>query len=116
NHLPAYSMELGVALDGDRHVQAVDRIIEIARERSEADGLYHTSPIALRFVAPSRAYASMMHDRATMMIELIMVDGSRGGYALLDGYEERLADLDVRPHWGQLNALTADRVRALYPR
>jgi hypothetical protein len=114
NHLPAYSMELGVALDG-RHIEAVDRIVEIARLRA-GEGIYHTSPIALRFVAPSRAYASMMYDRATMMIELIMVNGSRGGYALLEGYEERLADLDVRPHWGQYNTLTGDRVRALYPR
>jgi hypothetical protein len=115
NHLPAYSMELGVGLAGERHLAAVDRILEVARVRA-AEGLYHSSPVALRFVAPSRAYASMMYDRATMMIELIMVDGSRGGYALLEGYEERLADLDVRPHWGQYNTLTPDRVRALYPR
>ena len=35
--------------------------------------LFHTSPIALRFVAPSHAYASMMHGHGTMMIELILV-------------------------------------------
>jgi hypothetical protein len=35
-----------------------------------------------------------------MMIELFMVDGSRGGYELLAGYEDRLSDLAVRPHWG----------------
>ena len=45
-----------------------------------------------------------------------MVEGSRGGYALLEGYEERLADLDVRAHWGQYNTLTGSRVRELYPR
>jgi L-gulono-1,4-lactone dehydrogenase len=44
------------------------------------------------------------------------VNGSRGGYELLAGYEERLADLEVRPHWGQYNTLTANRVRHLYPR
>jgi hypothetical protein len=112
NKLPAYSMELGVALEGGRHLEAVDRILAIARE-SRAK---HTSPIALRFVAPSRAYASMMYDRATMMIELIMVDGTRGGYELLAGYEQRLADLDVRAHWGQVNAVGAARARVLYPR
>ncbi len=116
NHLPAYSMELGVALEDDRHLRAVDRILAIAEERRDKDRIYHTSPIALRFVAPSSAYASMMYDRATMMIELIMVDGSRGGYALLEGYEVRLADLGVRPHWGQHNALTPGRASALYPR
>jgi L-gulono-1,4-lactone dehydrogenase len=114
NHLPAYSMELGVALEGGRHVEAVDRILATARERA-AERIFHTSPIALRFVAASDAHASMMHGRATMMIELIMVAGSRGGYTLLEGYEERLADLDVRPHWGQYNTLGAERVADLYP-
>ena len=50
-----------------------------------------------------------------MMIELIMVAGSRGGYTLLEGYEERLADLDVRPHWGQYNTLDAERIARPLP-
>ena len=58
----------------------------------------------------------MMHGQPTMMIELILVDGTRGGDELLAGYEERLADLGARPHWGQINALTPERVRELYPR
>ncbi len=115
NKLPAYSMELGVALEGNRHLEAVDRILAIAEERKR-ERLVHTSPIALRFTAGSPAYASMMHGGATMMIELIMVDGSRRGYELLDGYEARLADLGARPHWGQYNTLTPERARALYPR
>jgi hypothetical protein len=114
NKLPAYSMELGVGLEDDRHLEAVDRILTIAAERREQEGLYHTSPFSLRFVAPSQALASMMYDQATMMIELIMVNGSRGGYELLAGYEERLADLSVRPHWGQINNLSEERVRELY--
>jgi len=116
NHLPAYSMELGVSLEDDRHLVCIDRLLEIAAERRKREHLIHTSPIALRFVAPSKALASMMHERRTMMIELIMIVGTRGGERLLAGYEERLADLDVRPHWGQLNALTPERVVQLYPR
>lgn len=115
NKLPAYSSELAVSLEDGRHVAAVDRILEIAKEMRREKRLVHTSPIALRFVAPSPALASMMHRRATMMIELIMVDKTRGGYRLLDTYEERLADLDVRPHWGQYNKLTRERIEALYP-
>jgi hypothetical protein len=114
NVLPAYSMELGIAVDG-RHVEAVDRILGIAAERA-AEGVYHTSPFSLRFVAPSRAYASMMHGQPTMMIELIMVAESRGGIALLEGYEEALEDLGVRPHWGQINALDPERLPGLYPK
>jgi hypothetical protein len=113
NHLPAYSMELGVAVDG-KHVEAVDRILEIAGRRAK-EGLYHSSPFSLRFVAASDASASMMQGQKTMMIELIMVDDSRGGYTLLEGYESRLADLGARPHWGQYNTLTAERIKQLYP-
>jgi L-gulono-1,4-lactone dehydrogenase len=116
NHLPAYSMELGVSIEDNRHIACIDRLLEIAAERRKQDHLVHTSPIALRFVAPSQAFASMMHERPTMMIELIMIAGTRGGERLLAGYEERLADLDVRPHWGQLNTLTRERVAQLYPR
>jgi len=114
NALPAYSMELGVAVDG-RHIEAVDRILQIAEERKR-EGLYHTSPFSLRFVAPSQAYASMMHGQSTMMIELIMVADSRGGMKLLEGYETALADLSVRPHWGQINFLGPGGADVLYPR
>jgi hypothetical protein len=116
NHLPAYSTELAVSLEDNRHVECIDRLLDIAAERRAGERMYHTSPIALRFVAPSKAFASMMHERPTMMIELIMITGTRGGERLLAGYEECLADLEVRPHWGQLNSLTADRIAALYPR
>ena len=114
NKLPAYSMELGIPLADDKHITAVDRIIEIAKVRA-AEGVYHSSPISLRFVGKSGAYGSMMYEQPTMMIELIMVTESRGGYALLEGYEARLADLGTRPHWGQYNVLTPPRVKGLYP-
>jgi len=113
NALPADSMELGVAVDG-RHLEAVDKILAIAAERAK-EGIYHTSPFSLRFVAPSRAYASMMYAQPTMMIELIMVTGSRGGNSLLVGYEDALAGLDVRPHWGQINAIEPEQLPQLYP-
>jgi L-gulono-1,4-lactone dehydrogenase len=113
NALPADSMELGIAVDG-RHVEAVDKILAIAAKRAE-EGIYHTSPFSLRFVAPSRAYASMMYAQPTMMIELIMVTGSRGGNSLLIGYEDALAGLGVRPHWGQINAIEPGQPPKLYP-
>jgi hypothetical protein len=114
NSLPADSMELGVAVDG-RHVEAVDTLLALAAERAE-EGLYLTSPFSLRFVAPSKAYASMMYGQPTMMIELIMVTGSRGGNSLLIGFEDALASLDVRPHWGQINAIEPAQPPALYPK
>jgi hypothetical protein len=116
NKIPAYSAELAVSLENDAHIKAVERIFAIAAECRDK-GLVHTSPIALRFVAPSKAYASMMYDRPTMMIELILAKGTRNGFDLLAVYEERLADLGIRPHWGQVNSLAADTdFAAMYPK
>jgi L-gulono-1,4-lactone dehydrogenase len=118
NRLPAYSMELGVPAEGDVHLRTVDRMLEIAEDAASTRRLFHTSPIALRFVAPSAAYASMMFGRPTMMIELILVSETRGGRELLREYERGLAEFGARPHWGQHNKLGSDpaRLEALYPR
>jgi hypothetical protein len=118
NKLPAISSELGVPVEGDNHLRTVDRILEVADESARERKLFHTSPIALRFVAPSRAYASMMHGHRTMMIELILVSETRNGWKLLEEYERRLREFGARPHWGQYNTLGADRARLeeLYPR
>jgi L-gulono-1,4-lactone dehydrogenase len=113
NKLPAWSMELGVPVEGDVHLRTVDRILEVA-EACARDGRFHTSPIALRFVAPSAACVSMMHGRPTMMIELILVSGTRRGRELLEEYERSLAEFGARPHWGQYNTLGPDLER-LYP-
>lgn len=115
NKLPAISAELGIPLADGAHVRAVDRLLEIAaRERKR--GRFHTSPFSLRFVAGSRAFASMMYGGDTMMIELILVTGTKHGFELLQTYERELAEFGARPHWGQYNVLTPERVRELYPR
>ena len=119
NLLPAYSSEIGVPVDSEgSHVEAVERIQRIATRHRDAGSVYHTSPIALRFVAASSACLSMMEGRDTMMIELIQATRTEGGFELLAAYEEALYDLGGRPHWGQVNTLTGshDLVRSLYPR
>ena len=113
NKLPALSMELGVPVEGDIHLRTVERMFQVAAEGADR-GRFHTSPIALRFVAPSAASASMMHGRATMMIELILVSGTRHGRELLQDYERGLAEFGARPHWGQYNT-AGPEVGSLYP-
>jgi hypothetical protein len=117
NKVPAYSSELAVSLERNVHLRVIDRLLELAASHRDNDRLYHTSPIALRFVAPSRAYASMMYGRPTMMIELIMAKDTRDGFDLLARYEQELGDFGVRPHWGQYNKLNAaTEFPGMYPK
>ena len=103
----AYSSEIGVPVDAaGTHVAAVERIIEIAEHHREAGGVYHTAPIALRFVRETTASMAMMQGRDTMMIELIQIVDTEGGYELLGHYEDQLYRFGGRPHWGQVNTLT----------
>jgi L-gulono-1,4-lactone dehydrogenase len=116
NLLPAYSAEIAVPLAGDRHLQAVDTLIAVADAHRRLGRAYHTGLISLRFVHGSDAHLSMMQGGDTMTIELILMTGTEGGLELLAAHEQALYALGGRPHWGQVNWLTDERVRELYPR
>ena len=116
----AYSSEIGVPVDAaGTHVRAIERIIEIAEHHREVGSVYHTAPIALRFVRASDACMAMMQGRETMMIELILITDTEGGYELLGHYEDQLYRFGGRPHWGQVNTLTGShdflRSAPMYP-
>lgn len=118
NLLRAYSSEIGVPLEGDCHVRAVERVFEVAERRRELGDAFHSSAFSLRFVRRSPAFMSMMHGRDTMMIELILLTHTEGGMELLAAHEEALYALGGRPHWGQVNTLTGSHglLGAMYPR
>jgi len=117
NQLPAYSMEIGVPMERNLHILAIERIMTIAETHRQIGEVYETAPIAVRFVRGSEAFMSMMYGRDTAMLELIMLSETEGGYELLGVYEEALYELSGRPHWGQVNYLNGNRefLRALYP-
>lgn len=118
NNLPAYSAEIGVPVDAaGRHIAAVERVMQIADKEARLGEHYHTAPTALRFVKASDASLAMMHGRNTMMIELILMNGTDGGDELIRTHEDALYALSGRPHWGQLNYLSGGPsfLRAMYP-
>ncbi|MGD0455949.1 MAG: D-arabinono-1,4-lactone oxidase [Solirubrobacteraceae bacterium] len=118
NYLPAYSCEIGVPVDERQlHLEAVERIVQVAGQRRRLGDVYHSSPISLRFVKATDAYMSMMQGRDTMMIELIMATHTVGGMELLGAHEQALYGLGGRPHWGQVNSLTGSHglVESMYP-
>jgi hypothetical protein len=119
NYLPAYSAEIGVPVDErGLHLQAVERVFEVADRHRRLGNAYQSSPISLRFVRASTASMAMMQGRDTMMIELIMLTHTEGGFELLADYEDALYALGGRPHWGQCNTLTGSDglLDAMYPR
>lgn len=119
NYLPAYSAEIGVAVDErELHLRAVEKIFEVAARHRNLGNAYQSSPISLRFVRASDAFMSMMNGRDTMMIELIMLTHTEGGFELLADYEEALYAFGGRPHWGQVNTLTGSDglIASMYPR
>ena len=93
-------------------------VAEIAEERRQQENLYHTAPVSLRFVDSSPAFLSMMHDRPSCIMEIIMVTGTKKLYEMMDRYEKELYSFGGRPHWGQVNTITADpnHLRSLYPK
>jgi L-gulono-1,4-lactone dehydrogenase len=117
NYLPAYSSEIGVPVTGDNHVRAIEEVFAVAQRHRELGGIYETSPIALRFVRRSPACMSMMHAADTMMIELIQMVRTEGGFELLGAYEDALYKYGGRPHWGQVNTLTGSHrlLGSMYP-
>jgi L-gulono-1,4-lactone dehydrogenase len=119
NHMPAYSSEIGVPIDGrELHIAAVERVIAVAERFRTVGQIYQTSPISLRFVKASTAHMSMMQGTPTMMIELIQMSRTEGGFELLAAYEEALYELCGRPHWGQVNRITGSHnlIGTMYPR
>jgi L-gulono-1,4-lactone dehydrogenase len=117
NDIKALSSEIAYPLDGNVYLDAVDSLLALVK-RNIRNGWHHTGPIALRFVAPSKAFLSMCHDRRTCMVELPMPLGTHHLEGMLDAYEADSQRFQGRPHWGQWHRvpLTPGWAAGSYPR
>jgi len=120
NLLRVVCSEIAVPVDDSgTHIEAVHRLFRIAELWRSQGRIYHAGYISLRFVRESPAFLSMMYGRPlTMMIELFILHPIRGNEELLSAYEDALADLGGRPHWGQFNRISGGHqaLVAMYPR
>lgn len=122
-----YGLELAFPIE--RTVEIMDRLIELA-EANKDDRMFHTGPVAIRFVKPTRAYASPQYadpndrtsafDNGTVMLEVLMAKGTQDGTKALKLIEANmLNERDVRVHWG-LHMDVMDRRNAnlqqMYPK
>ena len=114
NYLPAISAEFAVPVEGDAYLAAIDRLIEVAEEVGRQERLYLSAPVAVRFVKGTDSLLSMMHGRDTCMLEVIALAGVKNSPRIMQRIEEALIPLGVRPHWGQINNITKERLAAMY--
>jgi len=117
NYVAAYSSEFALAVDDNSYIAAAERILEIAERNRLTKNRYQTVPFSLRFVAQHELYFSMMYGRTTCMIEVPMLDPTRGGMETLREIEDALIEMGARPHWGQIHYLAGGNalIRELYP-
>ena len=82
-----YGIELAFPIR--RTIEVMDRIIKLA-EANDEDRLFHTAPVAVRFVDSAKAYASPQFRRKTVMFEVLMAKGTKGGERALGKIEEAM--------------------------
>ena len=114
NSFPAVCAEYGI--DVPKQIDAMNAIFAAAAHNQKY-GIYHSSPAAMRWVAPSPGYLSMQ-PVATCMIEMPNLRGVYGYPDIYFRYETMLVrDFGARPHWGQMNFLNGspDLIKKLYP-
>jgi FAD/FMN-containing dehydrogenase len=124
NDAPAYGSEIafatgtGTAGDGatGTHLNAVERILQLAADAQSVGKAFLTSPFSLRFVKASPAFMSMMYDADTCMVEFPMLDNSVGGKELLRRIEREMYAFGGRPHWGLLNFVGGVLIQSMYPK
>jgi len=114
NLIPVLSMELGVPVEGDRYLDAIDRVLVVAEELAREEHLYMTVPLGVRFVRATQALLSPMHKRDTCMIEIVTLAGVKGYERIMERMERELQPFGARPHWAKLNHVTHERLLAMY--
>jgi hypothetical protein len=115
NLAPVTACSCAVASDdiGD----LVDDLNAFFQQRAEKERAYITSPLGLRFVKAASAHLSPAFGRDTCMIEVPTLLGTPKARETLNAYHDFLFhEYNGRPHWGQVNDMPKERLKALYPK
>lgn len=114
NDIPAISSEFAVPVEHDAYLAAIDRLIAVAAQVGKEEKLYLTVPVAVRFVKSTRAFLSPMNGRDTCMLEVIALAGVKNSERIMERIERALESFQVRPHWGQINHISKERLLPMY--
>jgi L-gulono-1,4-lactone dehydrogenase len=116
DNVKAFAMELSYPVD-ENLVDAIDKLLAIFADEASANEWYLAGPIALRFVAPAKAYLAPQEGRPTCMVEMDMLFGVKTAEDLLKSVTQRIISENpaVRVHWGlDLDTVTGKQVQMRY--
>lgn len=114
NKVKALSSEIALPMKNNSYLDAVEKFLEMAAENASFRK-FHTAPVSLRFVKASAAHLSPQQEN-TCMMEIIFLKDTPGAPEMLGEYEKELYADSGRPHMGQFNVLTPERIEEMYPR
>ena len=105
------------ATDPEITIKAVDQMIKSYQEALHEDNrFFTTSPFAMRFTAASKSFLAMQYNRPTCTIETPILLETFGQHSTLRRARKLTQrNFGSRPHWGQVNNMTADKLKELYP-
>ncbi|MEV0287781.1 MULTISPECIES: D-arabinono-1,4-lactone oxidase [unclassified Kribbella] len=95
-----------------------EHVVEVIRRLRawiDASGTHYPFPIEIRVAAADDIWLSTAHGRDTAYIAIHQYHRLEHA-EYFRAFERIVAEYDGRPHWGKLHTLTADDLRARYPR
>jgi FAD/FMN-containing dehydrogenase len=111
-----YASEFAFPLAGNKYLDAVEKIFEVAAAQQKSANKYIDSPISLRFVKSSPAYLSLDYDMDTCLLDIPTLFASRYSDQMLDILQDAMLALGGRPHWGKINNRQPEIVKNFYPK
>jgi hypothetical protein len=115
----AYSSEFAFDLKNkDAAINAIEKIMDLAKKMQENARLYHSSPITVRFVKGSKAFLATEYERDVAYIDVPFLLRTRGTETMLELCQQILFDCGGIPHWGKSNSILDGKpefLTAAYP-
>lgn len=108
NDADVVSGEYHFPLDNGGYLRGVQAILDVI-DANRRIGIFHPTPLALRFVKQSHALLSMDQGEPHATVEMSLWRRQLRAIDALLSYERACMSYGGRPHWGQLHLLTGNK-------
>lgn len=115
----AYSAEFAFDMQNkDAAINAIDKLMENAKNLLNNKKLCHSSPITVRFVKRSKAFLATEYERDVAYIDVPFLVKTKGTETMLELCQQIMFDYGGIPHWGKINSILDGKpefLAATYP-